>query len=72
MDKRLLMSVMTRNGDTQETLASAMGISLSRFNAKINERDGAAFNQSEMQFIIERYNLTADEAMQIFFTRLVS
>lgn len=67
MNKPLLASFMVKNQDTQESLASAMGISLSRFNAKINERDGAAFTQSEMQFIIDRYHLTDEDVMHVFF-----
>ena len=66
MNKTLLASVMVKNKDTQSTLASAMGLSLSRLNAKINERDDAAFTQSEMAFIINRYKLSSDEAMSIF------
>ena len=72
MDKPLLASFMARYSDTQETLADAMGLSLSRFNAKVNERDGAAFNQNEMRFIIDRYSLSQDDAMSIFFTKKVS
>lgn len=67
MNKPLLASFMAKNQDTQETLANAMGISLSRLNAKINERDGAAFTQSEIQFIIDRYELTDEDVMQVFF-----
>lgn len=69
MNKLLLASVMIKSGDTQGTLASAMGLSLSRLNAKINEREGASFTQPEMEFIIERYKLSNDEAIQIFFKR---
>lgn len=72
MNKSLLLSVMVKNHDTQTKLAAAMGLSLSRLNAKINERDGAAFMQSEMAFIIKRYGLTNDEAMEIFFAHKVS
>lgn len=72
MNKALLSSVMAKNHDTQVTLAKAMGLSLSRFNAKINERDGAAFRQTEMAFIIRRYGLSGDEAMEIFFARKVA
>lgn len=69
MNKALLKSVMAEYGDTQATLSAAMGLSLSRFNAKVNERDGAAFTQTEMSFIIERYSLSNDKAMAIFFCR---
>lgn len=68
MDKPLLNSFMAKHSDTQETLADAMGLSLSRFNAKVNERDGAAFTQNEMQFIIDRYSLSNDDAINIFFS----
>lgn len=72
MNKPLLKAVMAEYGDTQETLSGAMGISLSRFNAKINERAGAAFTQTEMTFIIQRYCLSTDRAMRIFFSGVVS
>jgi hypothetical protein len=72
MNKNLLASVMVKNKDTQSTLATAMGLSLSRLNAKINERDDAAFTQSEMAFIIDRYGLSSDEAMSIFFESSVA
>lgn len=69
MNKNLLISVMKKQGDTQAMLADAMGLSLSRFNAKLNERDGAAFTQTEMNFIIHRYDIDGDMAMQIFLAR---
>lgn len=72
MNKTLLSSVMVRHHDTQATLAAAMGLSLSRLNAKINEREGAAFTQTEMAFIIDRYGLSNDEAMEIFFAAKVA
>lgn len=68
MNKALLSSVMTKNGDTQKALAEAIGLSLSRFNAKINGRGGAAFTLNEADVIIDRYGLTCNEAMNIFFT----
>lgn len=72
MNKRELLSVMVKYGDTQGSLANAMGLSLTRFNAKINERGNAAFTQSEMAFIIERYSLCDSEAMKIFFSPKVA
>lgn len=72
MNKALLMSVMIKHGDTQETLADAMGISLSRLNAKINQRDGADFDRPEIQFILDRYGLDYATGMEIFFTPKVS
>lgn len=72
MDKQYLKSIMAEHGDTQNTLAAAMGLSLSRLNAKVNERNGAAFTQREMDFIITRYDLTPNQAMRLFFRRKVS
>lgn len=72
MNTRLLKIIMAAHDDTQSLLAAEMGLSLSRLNAKINERNGAAFTQSEISFIIKRYNLTGATAMDIFFAAKVS
>lgn len=72
MNKALLRAAMVENGDTQESLASAMGISCSRLNAKVNERDGAAFNLRELSFMKERYKLSDEKATAIFFAKKVS
>lgn len=71
MKKTLLRSIMIKNGDTQAALAEAMGISLSRLNAKINN-NGAEFKQAEILFIKKRYKLTAKEVNEIFFNEKVS
>ncbi|MBS6064003.1 MAG: hypothetical protein KH972_09035 [Peptostreptococcaceae bacterium] len=72
MNKNLLSSKMKLFNDTQETLANAIGISLSRLNAKINETGGAEFTQSEIQIIKKRYSLNAEEVDEIFFASSVS
>ncbi len=72
MDKKLLKSHMAKYGDTQQELANAMGISLSRLNAKINEASGAEFTQTEISFIAERYNMSPKEITLVFFARKVS
>ncbi|MEE3478759.1 MAG: hypothetical protein VZQ81_01855 [Succiniclasticum sp.] len=66
MNKQLLKAEMVRYGDTQESLAAAMGISLSRLNAKINS-EHAEFRQNEILFIKRRYALDADSINAIFF-----
>lgn len=63
---------MKKHGDTQETLAKAMGISRTRLNCKINERYGASFNQPELKFLRDRYNLSANRMDEIFFVKCVS
>lgn len=72
MNKFLLKSHMAKKGETQAVLAEAMGISLSRLNAKINGTSGAEFTQTEISFISERYKLSASETMKIFFNEKVS
>ena len=67
MNKNLLESKIKLHGDTQGTLADELGLSTQRINAKINETNGAQFTQGEIQKIKERYNLTNDEVMDIFF-----
>ena len=66
MNSQLLKSYIMRYDGTQEKLAKAMGISLSRLNAKINETD-AEFNQGEIRFIKTRYNLSDEEVSNVFF-----
>ena len=71
MNKQLLCSKMKLFGDTQATLAKALGISLSQTNAKINEKS-AEFTQNEICAIKQRYRLTAEEVDDIFFDMKVS
>lgn len=66
MDKQLLKSYIVKYDGKQEILADAMGLSLSRLNAKINETN-AEFTQNEMKFIRKRYKLTDGEFIAIFF-----
>lgn len=67
MQKNELVSVMKKHGDIQSDLADYIGISLQRFNAKLNEKDGAEFTKGEIAKIKQKYNLTADEVDRIFF-----
>ena len=66
MNKNELVSVMKKHGDNQADLAKYIGISLQRFNAKINEKDGAEFTQSEIAKTKEKYNLTDEQVVIIF------
>ena len=67
MNKQKLVGIMYENGDTQTTLANAIGISVQRLNAKINGTGGAEFNQGEIQRIKDRYSLKSEEIDDIFF-----
>lgn len=68
MNKNMLKSVMVLHSDTQETLAEYLGISAPTLSLKINETNGAEFNQSEIRKIKTRYKLTPDQIDQIFFS----
>lgn len=70
MRKNWLESKMKIFGDTQSTLAEALGITVQALNAKMNGRN--EFTRSEIQMIKERYHLTAEEVDFIFFTQDVS
>ena len=52
---------------TQEAVAKSIGISLSRFNAKLNGTDGAEFSLGEAKALIDLFALTPDQVDQIFF-----
>lgn len=66
MDAQALKGLITANDKSQAVLANAMGLSLSRLNAKINENK-AEFTQSEIVFIRDRYGLSKTEVNDIFF-----
>lgn len=62
-----LKKVMLENGDKNRTLAEALDMDQSTFSSKLHE-NGAAFRKSEMQKIIDRYNLSAEQIKKIFFS----
>ena len=66
MDKDLFKSFLVKNGDTQQRLAEALGISLSNLNMKING-NGTSFRQNEIAAIKKRYHMTAGEVDAVFF-----
>lgn len=66
MNKDELVSVMKKHGDNQADLAEYIGISLQRFNAKINGTGGARFDMIEVGKIRKKYNLTDGEVVIIF------
>ena len=67
MNKNMFVSKMKLFGDTQQSLADAVGMSVSNLNAKINGTNGSQFRQSEIAFFRNRWNLTPEEVDQIFF-----
>ena len=57
---------MILHDDTRTDLAEALGMSIGTLNAKINETNGRCFNQPEIAFIKDRYDLTAEKVDRIF------
>ena len=70
MDASLFRYHMDRNGDTQGTLAEALGLSQSGLSNRINGH--VSFRQNEMNMIRERYHLSADDIQRIFFAGTIS
>ena len=67
MNKQLLRSIIVLNQDTYATLAEYLQISERSFTSKINE-DGTEFKQSEISKIKEKYSLSDEEVVKIFFS----
>ena len=61
---------MKRNEDTQEKLAEALGLQISGVCARIN--GNIDFRISEVEKIRDRYNLSNEELVKIFFTKNAS
>lgn len=70
MDRDLLRSVVVRNGDNMTKLADAMGLAQSALSNRVHGK--VEFRQNEMNFIRQRYRLSAEETERIFFTEIVS
>lgn len=65
MNPNELKAEMKRNNDTQEKLAEALELSVSGVNDRINGR--VEFRRSEINTIRQRYNLSAEDTVRIFF-----
>lgn len=67
---KMLKAAMTLFGDTQSDLASYFGISRQAINRKCNGK--ASFNTDEIDAMIERYKLSPDAVVSIFFADRVN
>lgn len=67
MNKLELESVMKLHGDTGTSLAGYLGIARPTFSAKINETNRAEFTQGEIAMIKDKYELSPQEVVEIFF-----
>lgn len=67
MNAKLLRIIMMAYGDTNKSLAEYLGISEKSVNDKILEK-GTEFRQSEIAGIKERYSLTDEQVISVFFS----
>lgn len=67
MNSKLFRSIMVLHNDTNKTLAEFLNVSEQTVCNKINE-NGTEFKQGEIAKIVERYNLTAEQITEIFFS----
>lgn len=66
MNGNELRAEMARHGDSGTKLAELMGIKQNTFSYKINGKF-EGFTQNEIQFLIDRYNLSSEAIWRIFF-----
>ena len=71
MNKKMLRSQMVLHGATTLSLAKFLNISEQAFSAKINDK-GTEFKQSEIAAITNRYDLTPNQVVSIFFAKEVA
>lgn len=67
MNTNLLKGKLRELGLTQADAAAQLGVSLSRFNAKLNKREGAEFSLGELKALKALLSLTCEQLDQIFF-----
>ncbi len=67
MNSNLLKGEIRAKAMTQDDLARRIGVSLSRFNAKLNGTGGAEFSLGEVRSIKFVLGLSAEQVDCIFF-----
>lgn len=68
MNSNLLKGKIKEKNMSQGDVAELIGLSLSRFNAKINTKNGAVFTLGEARSLRKVLSLTEEQFMQIFFS----
>lgn len=72
MNRDLLKGKIKENAMTQGDVAEKIGISLSRFNAKLNNFGGAEFSLGEVRALKRLLQLDQSQVDSIFFDEKVS
>ena len=70
MNSDELKACMKRHRDNYEKLAEALGIQVSGVCSRVNGK--IEFRASEIGIIRQRYGLSAEETMKLFFDNAVS
>ena len=70
MNKPLMKSILAKHNDTQNSLAELLGLPQSAVSNRMNGK--VDFKLSEITRIRNRYKLTAEETVDVFFTEVVS
>ena len=68
MNSNILKGKMRERNLTQGAVAATIGLSLSRFNAKLNNTDGAEFSLREILSLKRLFELDPAQVDQIFFS----
>lgn len=66
MNKELLKSIIILNKDTQGDLANYLGTTAGTLSFKMTGKTD--FSRQEIKMIKDRYNLTAEQINEIFFS----
>ena len=72
MNVDMLKGKMREAAMTQQDVADLIGVSLSRFNAKLNGYRGAEFSLGEVVAIKKLLSLDPEQVDRIFFTQEAS
>lgn len=70
INTQMLKAKMILNNDDAKDVSSAMNITTATFSAKLNNKQ--EFKTGEIETLINRYNLTAEEVIDIFFKKEVT
>ena len=68
MQRDLLKGKIKEKGMNQSEVAEKIGMSLSRFNAKLNHKDNAEFTLGEVYAIKDVLGLSTEQTTKIFLT----
>lgn len=68
MKSAILKGKMSEKSLTQNDVAQRIGLSLSRFNAKLNGYNGAEFSLGEVRAMKKLLELTTEQIDSIFFS----